>query len=211
MSEDFKILAYDTETTDLPHKKLSRSDPRQPHIVQLAALLVDENGNELRSMNRLIKPQGYTKINPKAQEAHGISFEQAMDTGIPRAEALEEFLALAGPCQMMVAHNKAFDLQLLDFAFIREFKQTSPTVKSKKQFCTMEAWTPIIKIPPTEKMRFYGFGPYKNASLTECYVHCFGHEFEGAHDAMADVKAVRDILFKLPKSLWYPDSSGLTQ
>lgn len=206
-----EVVCYDTETTGLPQKKLSRSDSRQPHIVQLAALVCDGDGNELRSMNKIIKPQGYTAMDPKAEEAHGISFERAMDEGISRKDVLEEFLSLIGPGQLMVAHNKAFDLQLLDFAFLREYQQVSPVIKSKRQFCTMEAWTPIIKIPPTEKMRYYGFGPYKSASLTECYVHCFGVPFENAHDAMADVKAVKAILFKLPKTLWLPDSSGLTQ
>lgn len=209
--EDIELSIYDTETTGLPLKKASRTDSRQPHIVQLACLITDGLGNEKRSMNRIIKPQGYTEMDPKAQESHGISFERAMDEGLPRREVLEEFLSMIKPSKVMVAHNKWFDLQLLDFAFIREFRGSSLVVKSKSQFCTMEAYTPIIKLPPTEKMLKYGFGPYKNASLTECHVFCFGEEFEGAHDAMADVRAVKRILFKLPSSAWLPASSGQTQ
>jgi len=38
---------------------------------------------------------------------------------------------------------------------------------------------------------------YKNPSLQEAYRHLFGRNFVGAHDAMADVRACRDVYFAL--------------
>lgn len=55
----------------------------------------------------------------------------------------------------------------------------------------------IVKAPLTEKQKACGFGGYKNPNLQEAYKHFFGVEFEGAHDAMADVRACRDVFFKL--------------
>lgn len=36
-----KAIVYDTETTGLPLFSQPSEDPRQPHIVQLAAIVVD--------------------------------------------------------------------------------------------------------------------------------------------------------------------------
>lgn len=41
------IFAFDTETTGLPDFRARSADPSQPHIVQLALLLYDDEGNEL--------------------------------------------------------------------------------------------------------------------------------------------------------------------
>ena len=40
-----------------------------------------------------------------------------------------------------------------------------------------------------------GMTGYKNPSLPRTYRHFFGRDFDGAHDAMADVRACRDVFF----------------
>lgn len=202
---------FDTETTGLPNKKLPIHHHMQPHVIQIACMLTDVDGNELGSMNKLIKPEGFARIDPGAEKAHGISFERCMDEGKPRKEVMEEFISLVKPAWMLIAHNNWFDLQLLRFTFSREPSLDAPAILGKEQFCSMKAWTPIVKIPPTEKMRYYGFGPYKNASLTEVHMHCFGETFDKAHDAMNDVRAMMKCFFKLPERPRPPASSGQTQ
>ena len=49
-------LAYDTETTGLPLFKEPSEDPRQPHIVQLGALLVDlDTRKTIASMDVIVR------------------------------------------------------------------------------------------------------------------------------------------------------------
>lgn len=195
------LCFYDTETTGLPNKKFSLAHTTQPHIMQLGAVFTDERGKTLLEFERFIKPEGYkaSDIAPEALEAHGITYERVMDTGVPRTNALVDFMDLVNKCGLMVAHNNSFDLKLLDIASLRTFGDTRQAHRKAKHFCTMQAYYSILKLPPTPKMRQYGFGPYKNPSLTEVYQHVFGVPFSGAHDAMADVRAVRDVFFKLPK------------
>lgn len=202
---------YDTETTGLFKKDWTRADRRQPHIVQLACLITDVNGNELIEFDKIIKPIGFTEIPEDAINAHGITFERAMDEGLPRREVLEEFIELCRKCEFMVAHNMWYDLHLLDVACIREFQGTSTVIKSRKQFCSMQAWTPLIKLPPTEKMKKWGFGPYKNASLTEVHEYLYGEGFDKAHNAMNDVRAMKKCFFELPTRPTPTDSNGQTQ
>lgn len=201
---------WDSETTGLFDKKWTKADRRQPHIVQLACLITDVQGNELIEFDKLIRPDGYTEIPAEAFNAHGISFERAMDEGLPRKQVLEEFIELCRKCEFMVAHNMWYDLHLLDVACIREFQGTSTVIRKCKQFCSMKAWTPIVKCPPTEKMKKWGFGPYKNASLTEVHEYLFGVGFDKAHDALNDVRAMKKCFFNLPNRPMPTASSGRT-
>jgi DNA polymerase III epsilon subunit-like protein len=38
---------------------------------------------------------------------------------------------------------------------------------------------------------------YKNPRLEEAHIHFMGYGIEGAHDAMVDVRACKDVYFKL--------------
>lgn len=199
---------FDTETTGLWNKKLAITHTAQPHIVQLATLVTDSCGNEVTSFNRIIKPQGYTTIDPGAFEVHGITFERAMDEGIDRRLVLDEWRDLVRPTHMLIAHNKEFDLKLMEIAMRREYNDVKQSYRYKKQFCTMKTYTDICKLPPTDRMLQYGFNTYKSPKLQEAYKHVFGEEFEDAHDAMADVRACAKIFFALPRKAWIRHLTG---
>ena len=82
------ILFFDTETTGLPLWKEPSEDPRQPHLVELAALLVNPDTREMIAfMDVIIKPNGWT-IPVDVSEIHGITTERALAEGIPEEEAL---------------------------------------------------------------------------------------------------------------------------
>ena len=71
-------LAYDTETTGLPLWNDPSDDPRQPHIVQLAAALVDiDTRRTIASMDVIVKPDGWT-IPDDTVAVHGITTEHAL-------------------------------------------------------------------------------------------------------------------------------------
>jgi DNA polymerase-3 subunit epsilon len=61
----------------------------------------------------------------------------------------------------------------------------------------MEAATPVLNLPPTERMIAAGFDKPKPPKLEECIRHFFNEDLEGAHDAMADVIACRRVYFHL--------------
>ena len=73
------ILFYDTETTGLPDRKAPSDSPGQPHLVQIAAVLVDPETLEvLGRMNRIVAPDDWT-ISKEVSAIHGITHERALD------------------------------------------------------------------------------------------------------------------------------------
>ena len=89
------FMPYDTETTGIPEWKMPSEDPRQPHLQQVAAALVDAAGQVKRTMNRIVKPDGWV-VTAEMTKIHGITHERAMDEGVPEPEVLEELLAMHG-------------------------------------------------------------------------------------------------------------------
>jgi len=185
------ILAYDTETSGMVDFPKPSSAKHQPHIVQLAALVIDEETREeTQSMNRIVKPDGWS-FHPEAVAVHGITEEQAMDEGIPEKEALEEFFELWRMSSTRLGHNENFDARIIRIATFRySTEQVQQAWKvQNKNICTMRLSTPIVKCPPTAKMKAAKRFHYKSASLSEAYKHFTGQDLTGAHDAMIDVAA----------------------
>lgn len=129
------LLFCDTETTGKADFRAEPDAAHQPRIVQLAALLLTENGEELASLSLIIKPIGF-QIPEEASKIHGITTENAMKNGV----------------------------KVLDAG--------------------------ICKLPGQ-------YGDWKWPKLTEAYQHAFGKTFDGAHDALADVRACKDVYFYL--------------
>lgn len=191
------ILFYDSETTGLPLFKEPSEHPDQPHIVQLAACLVDaETRKTISSMDVIVRPNGWI-IPDDIAEIHGITTEHAMDVGIPESLAVGMFMELWSH-RLRIAHNEQFDARILRIALMRhEDEATADDWKAGQAECTAKLAMPICAIPPTEKMVKAGFNKFKTANLGEAYRHFFGRDFENAHSAMADVMACRDVYFAI--------------
>lgn len=187
-------LFFDTETSGLPVKYAKRDDPRQPHIVQLAACLTDQGGKVISSVNVLVKPEGWT-IDPKAFEAHGISEADCLNYGVSERSAIALFCNLAWQADTMVAHNVEFDMELIHFGLAR-MKSTNLT-PFPETYCTMNEGRDLCQIPPTERMKAAGFNQFKAPKLGELYTFLFGDELVGAHDAMVDVQACMACFFEM--------------
>lgn len=182
------ILFFDTETTGKADFKSDHTKAHQPHVVQLAALLAEVDGTERATLSVIIKPDGWT-IPTETAAIHGITTEIAERCGIPLFSAMSAFSNLTLRASKVVAHNIDFDMLICRAAFHRLGK--SDAFKSAEGFCTMHATTEICQLPGP-----YGF---KWPKLTEAHKHFFGTEVEGAHDAMADVRACARIYFELIK------------
>lgn len=183
MSNTKRYLFFDCETTGLINFKLPIE--YTPRIVQLAALLTDENGLEYGSMNHIVKPSGYT-IPYEAAKIHGITNEIALEKGIGIVEVVNVFRQLFDLADVMIAYNYAYDSRII----AAEAWRLGIMLQEKEQFCIMLAMTKICKIPHAKwKNRM------KWPKLQEAYEWCFGKKFDKAHDALADVRACRDVYF----------------
>lgn len=189
---------YDTETTGLPHFKEPSEHPDQPHIVQLAAALVDLDTREtIASLDVVVRPDGWT-IPDDVAAVHGITTEHAAAVGVPESLALSLFLELWGR-RPRIAHNEQFDARIIRIAQHRagELEPDLDAWKAGAAQCTARMATPIVKCPPTAKMIAAGRHHYKTANLGEAVQFFMGKPLENAHSAMADVKGCMDVYFAI--------------
>lgn len=178
-------LFFDTETTGKADFKNKSDSTNQPRIVQLAALLTEDDGLERGSLNIIIKPDGWT-ISAEVAAVHGITQEIADRCGIPLLGPLNVFSWMCKQANELIAHNIDFDLLIVG----HEFKRAAKPFPELKPFCTMHATTNICKLPGN-------YGKYKWPKLSEAYKHFFKEDLQNAHDAMADVRGCARIYFAL--------------
>jgi DNA polymerase-3 subunit epsilon len=193
------ILVYDTETTSLPLFKEPSEHPGQPKILQLCGLLVDSRGNKLSSMDCLLRWPGVV-IDDEAFKAHGITAEKSEKHGIDPNDAMHLFLAMWRRATLRVAHNEKFDARL-----VRIHQKQHPGIwteaecdlwKDGTAACTQNLTKPIMKLPPTERMKQTRFAnSFKSPNLREAYFWATGKEIQNAHNAMYDVMACKSVFF----------------
>lgn len=184
------ILAFDTETTGLPDWRAPSDATHQPHLVQLAMVLLDDDLVEQASASLIIKPEGWA-IPAEIAAIHGITEDVANRFGVSEKVATVLFAHLLyGTGAKAVAHNVNFDLRIMRIALLRAGR-TKEWLDERKveSFCTMETATPIVNMPPTPKMVAAGFNKPKAPKLSECVEHFFGERLDGAHNALVDVRA----------------------
>jgi DNA polymerase-3 subunit epsilon len=187
------ILFYDTETTGLPLWEQPSDNPLQPHIVQLAALLVEpETKQVIQSMNVIIKPEGW-EIPAEVTAIHGITTEYAAQIGIPESVALKLFLELWSG-RTRIGHVQSFDARIIRIATKRYCEEAVINAwKEGLAQCTGELTKPVLQMPAKTR------GKFKTPKLTEAYRHFFQKELQDAHTALADATACMEVFFAIGK------------
>lgn len=189
------LLFYDCETQGLPLFDQPSEDPRQPHIVQLAAALVDEDTRAcVSSINLIAKPDGWT-IPDDVVAIHGITTERAAQVGIPEHKILEVFILLSAMASKRVAHNESFDARMVRIAIKRfwpdgEADEFADKWKAWPSGCTCWESMPICQLPGKGKA-------FKKPKLSEAYQHFFGKPMTNAHTAQGDVQACMDVYWAI--------------
>lgn len=193
-----RALFYDTETSGLPDFRAPSESPHQPHIVQVAASLVDcDTRAVLASIDLVVAPTDWD-IPAEVSAVHGITVERARDIGVSEHLAVEALLALWQRADYRVAHNEQFDARILRIGLMRF--GTGALVdawRDGRAECTANMATPLCKMPPTQRMRSAGLNSFKTPKLTEAHAILLGLEFENAHSALADVDACRRIYWHM--------------
>lgn len=184
-------LIFDTETTGFPSKELPSSHPAQARIIQIAWLVLDEQFKEVSCFKYLVKSEGKWTISQGAQAAHGISQQDCDKYGEQISLIMPLFYAAFMNAKKVVAHNIRFDSQLIDIELNNHdtLKGEGLNWNGPSCVCTMNAMTPICKLPSKS-----GRAGYKWPKLMEAYEYCFKESFKGAHDALADVRATARVL-----------------
>ena len=181
-------LFFDTETTGLPKNyKAPASDLKNwPRLVQVAWLVADKEGNEIKSAEYIIKPDGFT-IPAEAAKIHGITHELATSSGVDLKPVLEEIVKDISSAEVLIAHNVQFDEKILGAELLRMGQPNH--IEGKPRKCTMHSSTDFCRIP----------GPYGNKwpKLQELYTKLFRETFDNAHSALADVRACSKCYFEL--------------
>jgi len=188
---------FDTETTGKWNFKSDYKDPKQPALVQVAGILDDGYEDILGEFNFLVRVPDDKEIEPGAAAVHGITRAKAERGAVGLITVLnlfESYLVHAGG--LIVGHNIPFDVKVMQRYFytgdpdMGEYPEMSDGLAQCDMRCTMRQATPVCKLPGK-----YG---YKWPTLTEAYCSLVDPAgFEGAHDAMADVRASREIYYKL--------------
>lgn len=183
-------LFFDTETTGTPknYKAPATDLNNWPRVIQLAWVFYDTEEKQIASSCLLIRPRGWEIPKEKFWIDNGFSTEKSLAEGVRIETALDGFINAVNSANLLIAHNLQFDLPIMQAEMIRAgmAAQNKP-----KRFCTMQASTNICKLPGQ-----YGF---KWPKLEELHKYLFGESFDGAHDALEDVRATARCFFEMKR------------
>ena len=191
------VIVIDTETTDMIDWKASVSAAHQPELIQLGAMLIQID-RDLPKRYRTIAELGHlvtherVSVSTGAYDAHGLSEEYIKRYGYNPVNALNQLTYLISQADLIVCHNTSFDLKILRTFAHRYGKNLTEAIDLIPSFCTMKTTSDLCKIP--NKWNTGNKWP----KLEELHNFLMGYNFEGAHDALSDVRATVTCLVHLP-------------
>jgi len=195
---------FDLETDGLIRKRKRGEDVQDendgiPHIVEICwsicspgSLGAEEKCVVEDTQTFLVRPDGRFVIPEEATKVHGIPHDRAQADGGDVVEVLSKFLEAARGCQILAAHNIAFDLPVLQ-AECRRHKLAMDAIDSQRRICTMMSTIALCKITREGKRGF------KFPKLEELYRFLFAEEPNQVHQAEDDVRLLRLCFFELVK------------
>lgn len=141
-----------------------------------------------RELNYVVKPDDFKITN---DDIHNISQTMAEQVGIPFNNIMDELAPFISECDLLIAHNIAFDKHVLLSEMCRHGKSDLALIMNSIQtYCTALNTAPIMKL------RFRRT-QFKMPKLSELYKYLFNRDASGLHDAIQDVKVMTDCFFKL--------------
>lgn len=192
------ILFMDTETAGLPkdYKAPVTDLDNWPKMIQMAWALCENDGTVVNQKELLVYPDCFEIPKEPFWIDHGFSTEKSKANGIPLRQILNLFILDLAQADYLVAHNMAFDKNIVGAEMIRyELKG-----KVVPKICTMEATVEFCALPYFKGQREWlakTEKKYKWPKLEELYRKLFNAEFKDAHSAGGDVAALRICFFEL--------------
>jgi len=161
------ILCFDTESTSLLK---TVNDIDNFYILQLSWMIYNTDQDIVISENDFILKCPILITN---SHIHGIT-DEISAKGYDFSEIIDIFLEDVKNCDKIVAYNLQYDLNALEIELDRFGRHDDIDILFEK--------------PYFDPMRNNIFNT-KYLKLTELYHKLFGEEFDGAHNALEDVKA----------------------
>ncbi|WP_202842069.1 exonuclease domain-containing protein [Luteimonas saliphila] len=183
-----RILFYDTETSGMPLFDQPSSDPRQPHLMQLAAALTDaDTRRDLAAVNLTIRVEDWA-VDAESAAVHGLTIDHCNACGVSERHAVLTLLDLWRCADLRVGHVESFDARIIRIALKRYLSDTeADTWKAGAAECTKRIAR--TKVPALARK---GSGDLQSA-----HRHYLGTGFDDAHTAEADMRAAQRVYFAM--------------
>lgn len=195
-----RYIFFDTETTGLP------KDRRQPAIsgngnwpdIVSISWVIYENTQFVHAVSWIIQPDGWS-IPAESTAIHKITDDFAHRNGSPLDYVIEQFRNAAYECDVVIAHNLSFDMNVVDAAWFwricpeRGLWGKPPFGWPTIQICTAEYGKDICKFPFPR-----GGEGYRFPKLAELYTKVVGHSPPRAlHCSLNDTLFLAELFFHL--------------
>ena len=206
-----RVLVFDTETTGLPKRSAGKevtftNEVDWPHIVQFSYVVYNTKTLVLEKMvDEIIKVPKGIEFTPESVRLHGITRAISSETGQNMADVLLAFTRTCDEVDVIVAHNIAFDINMIKAEFYRILKQSvfteplEPTTTIRRRIgleqfttmmlaktlsCTMRENTDMcnirIKRPDNTEYKKY-------PTLSELHAKLYGVVPSNLHNSLNDV------------------------
>jgi DNA polymerase-3 subunit alpha len=200
-----KFLIFDTETTGLPKDRYTPAISRPqnwPDIVSIS-WMVFENARLITTRSHIVRPVDW--VVPKESTAiHGITDSSAIRNGVSLDWVIEAFRNDLHECDVVVAHNLAFDKNVVDSAWywrccpIRGLANKPSFGWPPNQICTAEIGKDFCKFPFLDNQNRYRF-----PKLGELYTFMLKRPVPYVlHSSLFDTLALSEIFFSVDVSTW---------
>lgn len=167
-----RYAVVDVETTGL--------DPSTDRILQIAAVVVDEDGEVVDTFDTVVRPESPSEYEHGAEHVHGITPDDVRN-GMPLRHAIERLKQVSSNATF-TAHNARFDLGFLAAEASRVGAEWS--IDSDSVVDT------LFLSRSLDQSREYS---HRLTDLCERY----GIARDRAHDALSDAQATAQLLTKL--------------
>jgi len=202
------VLFFDTETNGLPKVKNAPAEKVDnfPRIVQIAGEVWEFSTDtgatpkKLSTHSFIVKPDPALEWDTGSFAIHTISKERALTEGTDSKEVFELFHALVFKCDIIVAHNLAFDKPVLQAEFIRH--NLDVTVWCPIEYCTCINTKELLKLPGRYPKPW---DLYKMPKLVELYCFLYSPINTFAfHSAAGDVECLVQCFLELVRRRFVP-------
>lgn len=157
------IVCFDTETTGL--------DVQRDSIIQLSLVKFDSRTfEEIEALDWYILPSCPYRIDPAAEAVHHITQAKLEQEGVSLKSVYPQLMAFVEGCDILSYNGNSFDARILYYNLQRE-----GLTFDFDNHIFYDAY--IIEAARTSR------------KLSDVYRRYYGHDFEDAHNSLADVRA----------------------
>ncbi len=161
------VVCFDTETTGL--------DVQRDWIIQLSFVKFRAaDFEEVDHRDWYIRPSGAYTIAPSAEEVHHISREMLEQDGVSLRSVYPDMMAFVEGCDLLSYNGNGFDARILYYNLQRE-----GLTFDFEHRTFYDAY--IIEVGRTSRR------------LSDVYRRYYKHDFKGAHNSLADVRATIEV------------------